>query len=167
MTKMVCTYCGVDFWRKGPPKMHNFCSRKHLNAWNSQRMSKYNSTENPMNKQEGWTAEHRNRRRKICLERGGHSAYKKVYGKHTHRVIAEMMLGRELLSNEVAHHKNFNRLDNCPENIEVITRSEHARLHAKEYWRKFRAGKDEDNKVTQSAQKAKKGGDANEIQQET
>lgn len=149
MSRVNCTFCSVEFNRKGRPKRHNFCSKKHFYAWNSVRISNYNSTENPINKQESWTAERRNRWRKICLERGGNHAYKKVHGKHTHRVVAEMLLCRELLPNEVVHHKNFNHLDNSPENIEVMTRSEHARLHSREYWR------------------TRKGGDANEIQRKT
>jgi len=33
---------------------------------------------------------------------------------------------------EVVHHKNGDPWDNAPENLEVLTRSEHAQRHAKE-----------------------------------
>lgn len=38
-------------------------------------------------------------------------------------------MGRKLESNEVVHHINGNTKDNRIENLEVMTRSEHAKLH--------------------------------------
>lgn len=36
-----------------------------------------------------------------------------------HRIIAEQMLGRALKQGEVMHHKNGNRQDNNPKNLEI------------------------------------------------
>ena len=46
-----------------------------------------------------------------------------------HILVAEKKIGRRLHVNEVVHHINGNKLDNSPENLEVITRSEHATMH--------------------------------------
>lgn len=47
-----------------------------------------------------------------------------------HRLVAEAKIGRFLRNNEVVHHINDNRADNRPENLQVMTRGEHRRLHA-------------------------------------
>lgn len=46
-----------------------------------------------------------------------------------HIVIMENHLGRKLNKNEVIHHINEIRSDNRIENLQVMTRGEHARLH--------------------------------------
>lgn len=46
-----------------------------------------------------------------------------------HQIVAEIMLGRRLRQDEVVHHRNGDRTDNRPENLEVTTRGEHARHH--------------------------------------
>lgn len=46
-----------------------------------------------------------------------------------HRIIMENHIGRILNVNEVVHHKNFNKNDNRIENLELMSRSEHTKLH--------------------------------------
>jgi hypothetical protein len=53
-------------------------------------------------------------------------------GRGKHRVIAEQMLGRPLRADEVVHHKDRNRANNHPSNLEVMTRAAHTALHRKE-----------------------------------
>jgi len=46
-----------------------------------------------------------------------------------HRFIMEQMLGRELLESEVVHHRDGNRLNNAPDNLELVSASEHSSHH--------------------------------------
>lgn len=46
-----------------------------------------------------------------------------------HRVIAENMIGRLLWPFEHVHHKDGNKFNNSPDNLEVLSRSDHAKLH--------------------------------------
>jgi hypothetical protein len=49
---------------------------------------------------------------------------------YQHDLVAEETLGRHLRAEEAVHHHNGQRDDNRPENLEVTTRSDHARGHA-------------------------------------
>jgi len=46
-------------------------------------------------------------------------------------LVAEKKLNRTLVKGEITHHKNGIKDDDSPENIEVMSRKEHNRLHGK------------------------------------
>jgi len=47
-----------------------------------------------------------------------------------HRLLAVSEYGYEKVCNNVVHHKNEVKWDNRPDNIEVMSRTVHAKLHA-------------------------------------
>ncbi|MBK8246404.1 MAG: HNH endonuclease [Gemmatimonadetes bacterium] len=49
---------------------------------------------------------------------------------YQHRLVAECSLGRLLLPGEQVHHRNEIPWDNRPENLEVLSTSEHCRRHS-------------------------------------
>lgn len=50
---------------------------------------------------------------------------------YAHIVVMEMKLGRLLIEKEIVHHKDSNKSNNSPENLELTTQSSHAKGHAK------------------------------------
>lgn len=60
------------------------------------------------------------------------TSYRKRLGRHEHRVVAEQMLGRPLAKGEIVHHVDGNKHNNAPENLKVMSQSEHMREHLPE-----------------------------------
>lgn len=56
-------------------------------------------------------------------------------GRHIHVVKMEKLIGRRIHRNECVHHKDKNKTNNSVENLELMTLSEHAKLHAKENYK--------------------------------
>ena len=143
-----CDMCGKQFSKypsqiKG--KKHLFCSRKCLADFanktiNPERydelkdMSKLGKNLPELNrllKPIRMTAETRSKIRATRLNSGEGKTYSKTYGRHTHKVVAEKILGRPLKPGEVVHHINKDKRDNRPENLMIFaSQSEHAKWHA-------------------------------------
>ena len=51
-------------------------------------------------------------------------------GRLEHVVIVEKRVKRRLFANECCHHKDENKQNNNPDNLELMTKSDHMRLHA-------------------------------------
>ena len=49
--------------------------------------------------------------------------------RETHRYVMEQKLGRKLLRTEIVHHIDGNKLNNNPDNLELMTLVEHTRMH--------------------------------------
>lgn len=56
---------------------------------------------------------------------------------HEYRIIAGKRLGRVLTAEEHVHHIDGDPTNNNPENLQVLSRSEHAKLHADQRARKL------------------------------
>lgn len=54
-------------------------------------------------------------------------------GQRLHRIVAEAKLGRKLTKDEDVHHKNGDKLDCRPENLEVLGHREHGCVSAKQH----------------------------------
>lgn len=59
-------------------------------------------------------------------------SYNKVFGRGVYTVLMESILGRKLKKTEVAHHINTIRNDNRPENLRVMSRSDHTSFHRRQ-----------------------------------
>lgn len=100
---------------------HHFCSK-------ACRMKYLNRTLNPHRMENHKTRE---KIRMARLGTGEGKTYTKTYGRHTHRIVAEQMLGRPLKKGEVVHHIDGNKRNNDPSNLMVFkTQADHARWHA-------------------------------------
>ena len=132
-----CDWCGKEYTSYQCGKHHHFCSIEcRRNAGKlvassfdddtrrraSERITYYNK--NVFNK-----GEYRERQANALRGRGKADGYIKLNGRHEHRIVAEKMIGRTLESGEIVHHKDGNKRNNTPENLEVITQSEHIREH--------------------------------------
>lgn len=75
----------------------------------------------------------------------GSSRLKNFRYAYEHHVVMMQIIGRPLKADEIIHHRDGNRTNNQSDNLELLTRSDHARLHgnaleARDMLGRFQAG---------------------------
>lgn len=128
--KKICTVpgCGRPFDGHGFCSAHRRRFLKHGNpmAHISLSLSKFGSR-NPK-----WRGGEIEQDGRVIVYAPGHP-YPSCHGTHVlrYRLVMEKHLGRFLLPSEIVHHKNDIPDDDRIENLEVMSQSQHARLHLK------------------------------------
>lgn len=111
-----CFTCNKDIVLK-PHQIrdHNFCSKQCQNVWKGTKTGESSSQ---------W-------RGGIYMTNQGYRFLRQPDGtyKAEHRIVMEEKIGRELLSDEVVHHIDEDKLNNDINNLQLMTRSEHIEEH--------------------------------------
>lgn len=134
---LVCDNCGKEYTSYQCGKYHHFCSiecrRKAgklvASAFDEDTRKRAGERITYYNKNVFNHGEYRKRQAESLRGRGSGKGYIKVNGMHEHRLVAEEMLGRPLRPGEIVHHKDGNKRNNEPDNLEIMTQSEHIREH--------------------------------------
>ena len=112
-----CECCGKYFHPTYKRTKARFCSKSCI--WKATKGAEYNAV---------IARESASKRGDIQRGRGD-KTYVKQGGRHQHRIVAETILGRPLANKEIVHHKDGNKKNNDPNNLEIITQGEHMRRH--------------------------------------
>lgn len=136
-----CSWCGNKIFRYPSQINKNSycckeCRSKHLSKKHNpegyrkhQHLSELNKQLNP----DRMTMQTRLKIRESRLNIGESKTYEKAFGQHTHRWVAELVLGRKLKPGEVVHHVDGDKRNNKPSNLMVFSsQSEHLEWHRKQ-----------------------------------
>lgn len=120
MKVIKCQYCGQEK-KKYEREGDKFCDRKCYMDWKKENPNK------KAYKEKIFVSGY------FYLYKPDHpNAIKRKRYIAEHRWVLEQKIGRLLTKDEIAHHINGDREDNRPENLELLTISEHNKHHAKQ-----------------------------------
>ena len=132
--KTKCERCGKEFEKPiSEASDRNFCSRECLcktlaEEYNPIKMTK--QVKEKISKSQR-TSIKAIKSREFRYGNRELKSYKKLCGRHEHRIVAEQILGRPLKKGEVVHHIDRNKRNNSPDNLMIFkNQSEHAKWHA-------------------------------------
>lgn len=57
------------------------------------------------------------------------ASYPKIGSRHIHRIVAEKKFGRKLTSKDIVHHKDEDKQNFDPKNLQLTDHSGHAKIH--------------------------------------
>ena len=120
-----CSECGKDVWVRW-----DLAQNKDLSAENFVCNSCIHST---TAKKYLHTKEAEDKAAQSRYKNCNECRYHKKNGKYEHRAIMEEHIGRKLSKNEIVHHKDGNKHNNDIDNLQVMSRQEHSRMHRLEY----------------------------------
>jgi len=144
---LICSNCKKEFYTKNPKKRkYNFCSKEcHIDFHTGVFKCKNCGKEE---KRPKWKIKafkycsieckaEATKRENSHLWKGGRTITSDGYiaininGKwiREHRYLIEQKIGRKLRKDEIVHHKNFKKRDNRLRNLELMTRTEHNKIH--------------------------------------
>lgn len=134
---LTCDLCGKKYESYQCGKNYHFCSiecrrkaGKLVNsAYSEETRRKFGELLTWYNKNVFNHGEYRKRQADAIRRKASGKDYITVNGRHEHRAIAEKKLGRPLKPGEIVHHIDGNKRNNNPDNLEVMTQSEHIREH--------------------------------------
>ena len=123
-----CEECGKEFIKRPKLEKHpRFCSRSCSGKW-QYKVGIQNTTASAEDSP-NWKGGFRKRRRDmlmVYMPDHPHASEGYVW---VHRLVMEQLIGRYLEPNELIHHIDGDPLNNHPDNLQIVTASEHAKIH--------------------------------------
>lgn len=124
---------GIRFntWQKFPILICKFCNSRYVKVKHKQVYCSWTckSKYNVLERTHSWKGGKRKEREYTFLYIPGHPLAGKRNYVPEHRLVMSEHIGRMLEPGEQVHHINGNKSDNRIENLSLLSKSEHMRLH--------------------------------------